>query len=124
MKLIHLILLVLLFLLFHFSGYFIFSWILGVFIILVAVSNLLSGTKRIAVGTKKELFRDMEQDMSKAEPKPPQKEYLTEIVKETGRKTGEFLAPEDFTYKSKGFWGRIGKGAKNFFSGLEKLFRK
>jgi len=113
-----------LFLLFHFTGYFYISWIIGIIILLIIISNLFLGSKKLVSGAGKEFLRDMETDMEKATGKTPDKKYLTEIVKETGRKTGEALAPEDYTYKLKDPWVQTGQGSKNFLDGLKKIFRK
>jgi Ca2+/Na+ antiporter len=124
MKFIYLLALLLLFFVFYFSEFKWVSWILGVLILLIVVSKLFSGAKSVAVTGGKELTRDIESDMMNASPKAPSKEYLTEIARETGRKAGEALAPQEYSYKGKGFVGKLGHGATNFFSGLGKLFRK
>lgn len=122
MKLNYLLLLLVLFFFFYFSGFQWIAWITGILILFIVISNLFSsGTKAVKV-TGKELMRDIESDMEKAQPSTPNKEYLKEIVKETGRKTGEALAPQDYTYKNKNFWKKAGQSAKNFLNGLKKIF--
>lgn len=122
MKLVYLLVLLLLFFAAYFSEFRWISWIIGLLILLIVVSGLFSSTVNATKTLGKELTRDMETDMEKAHPKPPSSKYLTSIVKEAGKKTGEFLAPEDYSYKAKNPVGRIGKGAKNFLEGLGALF--
>ncbi len=122
MKLSYLLVLVLFFFYFYFNGPYFIAWIIGILILLIVISNLFSSTTGIAKATGKELLRDVESDMEKANPTTPNKEYLKEIIKETGRKTGEALAPENYTYKNKNLWEKIGQGTKNFFNGLKKIF--
>lgn len=124
MKLVYVLLLLMLFLWFYFNGPAIASWITGALILLIVTAKLFSGAVSVGKSAGKELTRDMETDMEKAKPKHPSGEYLTEVVKETGRKTGEALAPQDYTYKMKNSWSRAGQGAKNFWHGLSRLFRK
>ena len=124
MNISYILFLVLLFLVFYFYGPMWIAWGIGILILLIITVKLFSGTAKVGKGVGKEFFRDMEADMEKATGKPPSKEYLTEISRETGRKTGEFLLPEDYTYKSKGYVGKLGLAAKNFWNGLMKLFRK
>jgi len=126
MNLTNLLLLVLIFIIFFFSGDLKWiSWIVGVLIILIVIANLFSGTKKIAGGASKELFREMETDMQNAQPKPPEGKYLKGMIRDTGKTTAEFFGPE-FSDKDedKSFWEQLSKGINNFFSGLGKIFRK
>ncbi len=124
MNLSYILFLVLLFLVFYFYGPPWVAWGIGILILLIVTAKLFSGTAKIGKGIGKEFTREMETDMMKSNGKPPSKEYLTEISREAGRKTGEFLQPEEYTYKSKGYVGKFGQGAKNFWNGLMKIFRK
>ncbi len=124
MKLVHILLLTLLFFWFYFNGPHLIAWITGVLILISITAKLIEGTAKIGKAGAKELTKDIETKMQEAQPKPPSKEYLTEIVKETGRQSGQALAPEDYTYKNKNFWKNMGQAAKNFWKGLSRIFRK
>ncbi|MBU2476480.1 hypothetical protein KKG83_03345 [Candidatus Micrarchaeota archaeon] len=122
MKLTYVLILLMLFLYFYSYGPLWIAWVFGLAILLIVVSKLFSGAKTVAVAGRKEFTRDMESDMEKASPKAPNKEFLSEIARETGRKAGEALAPQEYSYKGKGFVGKLGQGAKNFWNGLGNLF--
>ena len=125
MKLIYVLILLVLYFWFYFNGPALAEWITGILILLIVLAKLLSGALGIGRAGAKELTRDMESDMEKAQPKPPSGEYTTEIIKEAGRKSGEYLgAPQDYVYKQKDLFGNLGQGAKNFLKGLGKIFRK
>jgi len=99
------------------------EWVIGILILLMVLAKLFSGILGIGKAGAKEFTRDMETDMMNAKGKGPSKEFLTEVVRETGRKSGEFLgAPESYVYKQKDLIGNLSQGAKNFFAGITALF--
>ena len=118
----YILLLALVFFWFYFNGPYYIAWVSGILVLLMVTGKLVGGIFSFGKAGAKEFTRNMETDMQNASPKPPSGEYLTEIARETGRKTGEFIAPEDYVYKSKGLIGNLGQGAKNFFEGINSLF--
>jgi len=109
---------------FYFNEPYWIAWIIGILILLIVLAKLFSGAFSVGKAGAKEFTRDMETDMMNANGKGPSAEYLTEVIKETGRQSGQALAPQDYTYKSKGLVGNLGQAAKNFWNGLAKIFRK
>ncbi|PIN98208.1 MAG: hypothetical protein COT90_05420 [Candidatus Diapherotrites archaeon CG10_big_fil_rev_8_21_14_0_10_31_34] len=123
MKLIYVLILLVFYFYFHFKGPVIAEWVIGILILLMVLAKLFSGILGIGKAGAKEFTRDMETDMMNAKGKGPSKEFLTEVVRETGRKSGEFLgAPESYVYKQKDLIGNLSQGAKNFFAGITALF--
>jgi len=96
----------------------------GIAAIIVLISEALRAGAKVGAKATNTLTAGMKKEIMDSKPKPPSGEYLKEIVKEAGKKTGEAMAPPEYKMKYDNLLGKLAAGTKSFWSGINKLFRK